>query len=171
MVTADSLPITTDTSPPIPDGSHTDSLARAVHRLGDVVPKGDRSSGRVITGTGGRSWRSMQTRSDAHATQNSVPSGSSMTTWSRTRHRRFLPQRLNVGRPAEDRGDRSGPTVHLVGDVDAVGAGPCIAGLRDHGASLPPPLGVRNPDRRQCRHRDCRCPWGPDLRPQYSRPA
>ena len=23
---------------PIPDGSHTDSLARAVHRLGDVVP-------------------------------------------------------------------------------------------------------------------------------------
>ena len=38
----------TDTSPPIPDGSHTDSLARAVHRLGDVVPKGDRSSGRVI---------------------------------------------------------------------------------------------------------------------------
>jgi len=28
----------------MPDGSHADSLAGAVHRLGDVVPKGDRSS-------------------------------------------------------------------------------------------------------------------------------
>ena len=68
-----------------------------------------------------------------------------MTTCSRTRHRRFLPQRLNVGRPAEDHEeiDRA-LTVHLVGDVDAVG-GPRIAGLRDHGASLPPPLGASNP--------------------------
>jgi hypothetical protein len=46
--------------------------------------------------------------------------------------RRYLPQRLDVGRPAEgnDEIDRTA-TVHLVGDVDAVG-GPCVAGLRGH---------------------------------------